>query len=59
MGKACVDLSTRRENGFESQKPYIIFKWVMGLGGTGDGQLVFCFWIVYIAVSPDMVLTLV
>lgn len=31
----------------------------MGLGGTGDGQLVFCFWTVYIAVSPGMVLTLV
>lgn len=29
-GEACVDLSTRRGNGFESQRPYIIFKLVYG-----------------------------
>lgn len=59
MGKTCVDLDIRKESEFESQRPYVIFMWVKGLGGTGDGQLVFCLWTVYIVVSPDMVLTLV
>lgn len=59
MGKTCVDVDIRKESGFESQKSYVIFMWVKGLGGTGDGQLVFCLWTVYIVVSPDMVLTLV
>lgn len=37
MGKAGVDLKTRKENGFNSERSYIIYKLVMCLGRTGDG----------------------